>query len=198
MGLFRRKSESDMQALDSDEAEVEQAEAPPPKPTPRPVLRQPAPGTPYGIDRAIALMRTLPRGNVEVIVQVVKATLESNDVEVKAIIADATRRQEELRSNVDARLAEISDLESKVARLKREIEEFEALHAEVSMVKERLILAEELSASHPRTESGRIVIPTNADVVGFASDNAEDPVQVADAREPVQRPVSGQRRRPRS
>lgn len=194
MGLFRRKSESDLDALDSDEAPLE-VSAPAPRPAPKPALREPERGDPYGIDRAIMLMRTLPKGNVEVIVQVVKATLESNDVEVKAIIADGTRRQEELRSNVDARLAEIADLEGKVARLKREIEEYEAQHAEVTMVKERLILAEELTAKAPRTESGRMVIPKNADVVGFTVE--EEPVQVPDDLDPVQRPVSGHRRRPR-
>jgi len=147
----------------------------------------------YGIDKAIQLMRTLPHGDVNVIVQVVKATLESNDVPVRTIIDDGTRRQEELRSKVDSRLAEIAEIESKIARLRHEIEEFEAQHAEVTLVKERLILAEELSKKQRRTPSGRIVLPDEPEVVEGAAASA-----AAQADPTGNAPVVGQRRKPRA
>ena len=52
----------------------------------------------YGIDEAIKLMRTLPvEENVELVVRVIKTTLESLRVRVGDIIDDASRRQDALR-----------------------------------------------------------------------------------------------------
>lgn len=221
MGLFRRKQESEVDEVEADaespsvEAETQdeldvadpapEEQTPVSDPTPsrtamRPVLQRPPQQKPqhspsrlaYGIDKAIQLMRTLPHGDVNVIVQVVKATLESNDVPVRTIIDDGTRRQEELRSKVDARLAEIAEIESKIARLRHEIEEFEAQHAEVTLVKERLILAEELSKKQRRTPSGRIVLPDEPEVVEGAVATA-----AAQADPSGNAPVVGQRRKPR-
>ena len=170
--------------LQRPQQQQQQKKQPPPRHSPS--------GLSYGIDKAIQLMRTLPKGDVNVIVQVVKATLESNDVPVKTIIDDGTRRQEELRSKVDARLAEIAEIESKIARLRHEIEEFEAQHAEVTLVKERLVLAEELSKKQRRTPSGRIVLPDEPEVVESAAAAA-----AAQADPTGNAPVVGQRRKPR-
>src|SRR5690242_10954454 len=48
-------------------------------------------GSGYGIERAIELMRKLPKGKaeVEVLVQVVKVTLESANIRVQTILEDA-------------------------------------------------------------------------------------------------------------
>src|SRR5262245_14383562 len=50
--------------------------------------------TDYGIQKAIELMRTLPDGNVELVVQVVKLTLASAQIGIGTIIDDAAARQE--------------------------------------------------------------------------------------------------------
>src|SRR5437016_13411537 len=46
----------------------------------------------YGINKAIELMRLLPDDNVELIVRVVKTTLESTNINVASIVKDATRK----------------------------------------------------------------------------------------------------------
>src|SRR4051812_46204620 len=72
------------------------------------VRDDPAPSVDYGIDSAIQLMRALPVDqNVELVVQVIKTTLESLKVRVSDIIQDAARKQR--------------DLEGRVTNLKREI-----------------------------------------------------------------------------
>src|SRR5262245_48099216 len=64
------------------------------------------PGSPkqtprYGIDDAIKLMRTLPVDeNVDLVVRVIKRTLESLDVKVPDIVDDAKKRQENLRAKI--------------------------------------------------------------------------------------------------
>src|SRR5262249_4806975 len=77
--------------------------APPPKmPPPPPVREEPPASVDYGINAAIQLMRSLPVDqNPELVVTVIKTTLESLRVKVPDIIADATRKQADLEKRVD-------------------------------------------------------------------------------------------------
>src|SRR5687768_9188811 len=76
--------------------------APPPKVAVPPPKDEPPPGPDFGINAAIQLMRSLPVDqNPELVVTVIKTTLESLRVKVPEIIADATRKQTDLRSRVD-------------------------------------------------------------------------------------------------
>src|SRR4051794_4868651 len=51
----------------------------------------------FGIDNAIALMRSVPMDqNADLVIKVVRATLESLNVRVSDIVRDAERRQGEL------------------------------------------------------------------------------------------------------
>lgn len=99
--------------------------------------------TPYGIDHAIRLMRTIPVDqHVDLVVTVIKNTLESLNVRLGDIVEDATRKQEYLTSRIADLRGEISQLEQEVERRNQEIRQIEADLAETTSVKERLLLAE--------------------------------------------------------
>jgi hypothetical protein len=101
----------------------------------------------FGIDKAIELMRKLPSDNVELVVNVVKTTLESIRVKVSTIIADAERKEAKLEDRVMTLKREIVDLESEIATRKTQIDALEADHAETRSVKERLQLADRMGAA---------------------------------------------------
>src|SRR5262249_1518137 len=113
----------------------------------RPVL---PPRGRYGIDDAIRLMRTLPvDDNVDLVVRVIKRTLESLSVRVPEIIEDAQRRQEALRTGISEHQAAIQQLEREIETRRAEIAHLETELAETTTVRERLQLAENLQASVP-------------------------------------------------
>ncbi len=123
------------------------AEAKPVAPAPpAPPPARPAPPSPetdsYGIDKAIELMRTLPTENIQLVVQVVKFSLESVGIKLPVIIGDAIRRQTDLRGRVDVLKAEIADLEQEIKQRKEEIERHETDYRETTTVRERLEMAE--------------------------------------------------------
>jgi len=160
--FFSSKESSDSNASDSDDSEREPGPAqgsttaptmpPAPKPTPATAAPTKTPSTSpkalppkpaYGIDDAIRLMRTLPVDqNVDLVVRVVKNTLESLNVKVTDILTDASKRQDNLREN-------IADLETAISHFQREIEErrqeiarLQDELSETTSVRERLQLAE--------------------------------------------------------
>src|SRR6266545_6088697 len=61
----------------------------------------------YGIEKAIELMRLLPADNIELVVQVVKKTLESLQIQVPSIIKDASRKQQDIEGRIDVLKKEI-------------------------------------------------------------------------------------------
>ena len=132
------------------------AEAARPRPAPRPAMPD---ELDYGIEKAIELMRTLPQGNVELVVQVVKLALESAQIRIGTIIDDASARQERIQSRIGVLRSEISELELEINQRRTEIGTLEADFSETSTVKERLQLAEKLTQSSApapaRTDGGR-------------------------------------------
>ena len=120
--------------------------APPPPPPPS-VERSPD----YGINKAIELMRHLPDDNMELVVLVVKTTLESANVKVTTIIDDAVRKQGQLETRMSVLAREVAALESEVATRKREIAALEADYKETSTVKDWLVVAE----TQGRSESAK-------------------------------------------
>lgn len=99
----------------------------------------------YGIEQAILLMRALPAAsdqNVELVVAIVKTTLESLKVKVSDIIEDASRKQKDLEGRVSNLKQQIADFEKEIQTRKDEIGKLEADHAETTSVKGRLELAE--------------------------------------------------------
>jgi hypothetical protein len=87
------------------------------------------------------LMRQLPTDkNVDLVVTVLKTTLESLHIRVVDIIADATRRQHDLEGRVSQLKSEIAALQQEVGKREEEITRLEAAHAETTKVKEHLEL----------------------------------------------------------
>ena len=102
---------------------------------------EPAPA--YGINQAIQLMRGLPVDqNPELVVIVIKSTLESLKVKVSDIINDADRKTKDLEERVANLKRAIADFEKEIETRKEEIGRLEADHKETSNVRQRLELAE--------------------------------------------------------
>lgn len=99
----------------------------------------------FGIQKAIDLMRTLPQDNVELVVQVVKLTLESTKIKISHIIEDATRKQDDIQGRIKVLKGEISDFEKEIAQRREEIGGLETDYEETTMVKDRLQLAEKIT-----------------------------------------------------
>jgi hypothetical protein len=96
----------------------------------------------YGIDRAIALMRSLPtEQNPELVAMVITSTLESLEMSVTEIIEDARSRQADLESRIGTIKAKNGALEREIELGVDEIVKLEASLAETLSVKERLELA---------------------------------------------------------
>jgi hypothetical protein len=95
----------------------------------------------YGVDQLTKLMRELPNGNVELVVRVLKKTLESVRISVPSLIQDAARRESELDDKMAGHRRAIAALEDEINSKKRAIEDLENQYREVMMVKERLNLA---------------------------------------------------------
>jgi hypothetical protein len=150
MGFFGKRGEDKQQPTTQEDGDFSDspseqvsltARSQAPAPAPPATVEEERPN--YGIDNAIELMRSLPVDqNVELVVAVIKGTLESLRVRVTDIIDDASRKQKRLEERVADLKREIGDFEKEIATRKDEIGRHEADHAETSNVKGRLELAE--------------------------------------------------------
>lgn len=108
-----------------------------------------APPKRFGIDRAIQLMRALPtEQNPELVAMVITTTLESLELSVTDIIADAKTRQADLEARISSIKAKNSALEKEIEIGVEEIVKLEANLAETMNVKERLEHAHDHQATH--------------------------------------------------
>src|SRR5581483_11612 len=128
---------------------------PPPRPSEGAPSRGPAPPPKprvYGINDAIQLMRTLPFDqNVDLVVQVIRATLASVNVRVGDVIEDAVRKEKSIHEGIAALHGKVAELERELEARCQEIAALEADLKETTSVKERL----ELSESHvPESSNG--------------------------------------------
>jgi hypothetical protein len=130
---------------------VEPVRAPAAPPAPR-AIQVPRDEPEYGIEKAIELMRTLPQGSVELVVQVVKFTLESAHIKIGMIIDDASSRQDRIQSRISVLRTEIAELEQEITGRRDEIGKLEADYSETTTVKERLQLAEQLTKTAPAVD----------------------------------------------
>ena len=166
MGLFDKKVKKPGDDFDSPVEHVSLTSTPPAAPkaaasaSGEPTQKTQAPPMPmdvdhpdFGINKAIELMRALPSENVELVVRVVKTTLESINIKVASIIKDATRKEGELEGRVAVLKKEISELEAEIGTRRKEIAGLEADHKETTMVKDRLILAEKLASGSEMKEA---------------------------------------------
>jgi len=101
----------------------------------------------YGIEEAITLMRDLPTEPIELVVKVVKTTLESIDVQVSDIIDDAKAKEKNIENRITQLSSEIKNYEEKIKNLKDSISLLEKDQAETKRVKEHLMLAKDSTES---------------------------------------------------
>lgn len=101
----------------------------------------------YGIEEAIVLMRDLPTEPIELVVKVVKTTLESIDVKVSDIIQDAKAKEKTIENRISQLSSEIHNYEEKIKHLKDSISLLEKDQAETTRVKEHLMLAKDSTPS---------------------------------------------------
>jgi hypothetical protein len=175
MGLFDKKIKKPTDLDDEPEpavpepAHAKPASAPAPvaaaKPAPAPAATKPD-HPDYGINKAIELMRLLPEDNIELIVRVVKTTLESTNINVASIVQDATRKQAQIEARVGVLKKEIAGLEGEIATRRSEIALLETDHKETTSVKDRLVLAEKLSAGREEPRAP-VVAPRPATPTGI-------------------------------
>ncbi|MBK9033610.1 MAG: hypothetical protein IPL61_20495 [Myxococcales bacterium] len=155
MGLFDKKKKDDF-GSPVEEISLTAARTPPggtpvatatPAPAPAAPPRPPAPDpeADFGINKAIELMRQLPQDNKELVVTVVKTTLQAMNIKLATIISDADRKLKGIEGNVDGLRKEIADFEKEIATRKDKIASLEADHKETTAVKANLILAEKLA-----------------------------------------------------
>lgn len=112
-----------------------------------------------GIDHAIQLMRSLPTDrNVDLVVTVLKTTLESLGIRVTDIVADAARRQSDLEGRVGQLKSEIGTLEKEIEQRTQEIVRLEAAHAETTKVRDYLE-TEELQITPADSRETRVAEP---------------------------------------
>ena len=109
-------------------------------------------GRSYGIDQAIALMRTLPVDqNVELVVRVIRHTLESTNVLLPSIIDDALAREAMLQERMERLDSEIESFAEQIDLRRQEIGRLSSELKETSTVKDRLLLAQRLAAGEDPT-----------------------------------------------
>lgn len=120
-------------------------------PTPGPRRSQPPSAETnmrYGIDDAIKLMRSLPvEENENLVVRVMRTTLESLKVRIADIMDDAVKRQDVLGKKVADYRAQIASFEREIEARRHEIHRLEEELGEVTRVKERLQAADQLSVT---------------------------------------------------
>jgi hypothetical protein len=151
---------------------------PPPVPAasipPRAEARPPQPAPPtsaFGIDEAVQLVRQLPTRNTDLVMQVVKKTLESVHVDVGQIIDGATKKEQVIEDRISTLRKEIERLEAQIAQSKKEIGQLESEQKEVTSVKERLLMAQKMEGTGDvtgerpgieRSPTGKITVSTTS------------------------------------
>src|SRR5258708_4102233 len=104
----------------------------------------------YGIGDVIRLLRTLPVDqHAELVVRVIRTTLESVNVHVSDLVEDASRQQQKLGDRITTLQAQIMDLSNQIDTHRNEVARLEAELAETSSAKERLQHAEQAAARAP-------------------------------------------------
>lgn len=173
MGLFSRSGPDDNQNND----DFKDIELPNSKDLNEPVFSAPEPSinlpksrpslkAGYGIEDAIELMRGLPRDNNEVVVTVVKKTLESTNISVQDIIDDADAKETRIRENHKKLEEEIKQFQSQIAQRNQQITELLDDLKVTTDVRERMQLALQLDKSKQSTSDPKpAAVATNKTAV---------------------------------
>jgi hypothetical protein len=152
MSIFDRKRSTPEPDIDFEpeppryqqpQAQPQSPPRPQAQPQPEPQVSRPAAPAAsappsYGIQKAIELMRSLPADNIPLVVQVVRTTLESTNVDVPSIIEDAKAKRARIVTRIEGLRREIANFEEEIAARREEIVALDADHAETKLVQERL------------------------------------------------------------
>lgn len=152
MGLFDRKRQApEPDPVPEAKPEVQQQAQTQPAAEPKPAAapsssvkkdeKSMTTASDYGIQKAIELMRNLPADNIPLVVQVVRTTLESTNIDVPSIIGDAKAKRARIATRIDGLRKEIAEYEEEIGGRRKEIAALEADGAETKTVQERLELA---------------------------------------------------------
>jgi hypothetical protein len=115
----------------------------------------------YGIAETVLLMRSIPvEQNVELVVRVIRSTLESLNVHLPDIIEDASAKEKSLEIRLDTVHGEIIELDKQIDTRKKEIDRLRAELSETTTVKERLMLAQKLGVLPTSPLSGPVATAT--------------------------------------
>jgi hypothetical protein len=98
----------------------------------------------YGIADLIRLLRTLPVDqHAELVVRVIRTTLESVNVHASNLIQDALRHEQKFGERLSSLQTQIQDLTKQIDTHREEVRRLEADLAETTNAKERLLFAEQ-------------------------------------------------------
>jgi hypothetical protein len=135
MGLFGTKKEDRPSSMPDTGVIQNESPRPPMSQVRGAAAPSAAPGR-LGIDHAIDLIRSLPtEQNVDLVVKVLKTTLESLGIRVADIVLDAAQRQKELQGRTGQLKSEIAALEKEIEQRTQEIGRLEAAYAETTKVR---------------------------------------------------------------
>lgn len=122
----------------------------------------------FGIQKAIELMRNLPADNIPLVVQVVRATLESANVSVEAIIGDAEIKQAKIENRIDTLEKEIKEYEEEIEARRHEIKALKSDFAETSNVREKLELSvKKDDAPQPAAAAAKPAVRSSTQIGGL-------------------------------
>jgi len=96
----------------------------------------------YGIEEAVGLMRKLPDVDTDVVITVVRKTLESANVRVNEIITDAEKKEGNINKRTNTLTSEIEELQKKITLRNKEISILTKDLEETTKVKKLLQIGE--------------------------------------------------------
>lgn len=112
----------------------------------KPIQPPPSQLPSYTIEDAIKLMRSLPQDNQEMVVTVVKKTLESTRINIRDILADADIKENQIKQQQEKLEREIKQLKAKIAERNQRIETLKEDMITTVSVRESLQLALDLES----------------------------------------------------
>ena len=92
----------------------------------------------YGINKAIELMRRLPKENTQLVVSVVMETLSSANIDVNEVISDGETKISDFEQRLASLGSDIDELNAQIDQKKKEISELEANLEETQSVQNLL------------------------------------------------------------
>jgi len=162
MGIFNRKDGvEDIFGMDDDaQAPESKATEPHQSVQTKSQAAKPNPSA-YGIEDAIKLMRQLPNVDSEILITVVNKTLESANIKVSEIIADAENKEANIEERNTSLSSRIAQLEKEISQLNVEIKTLTNDLKETTKVKNLLLLT-----AGKKPKENKPSISTTAQVTG--------------------------------